>query len=73
MNAVANSPESAFLGKRISYLACDDTDTLILILRFTLHERRFTCILFPFNRGRRLRTDIVYHPVHAFHFIDDPV
>ena len=29
MNAVANSPESAFLGKRISYLACDDTDTLI--------------------------------------------
>jgi hypothetical protein len=29
MNAVANSPESAFLVKRISYLACDDTDTFI--------------------------------------------
>ena len=28
MSAVANSPESAFLVKRISYLACDDTDTL---------------------------------------------
>jgi hypothetical protein len=29
MNAVANSPESAFLVKCISYLACDGTDTFI--------------------------------------------
>jgi len=27
MNAVAKSPESAFLVKRIWYLACDDRDT----------------------------------------------
>ena len=36
--------ESAFLVKRISYLAFDDTDTLIpfRVSRFTNHERRST-------------------------------
>ena len=36
--------QNAFLVKHISYLACDDTDTLILpcALRFTNDERRRT-------------------------------
>ncbi len=41
---VEKLPERAFLVKRISYLACDDTDTLILprASRFTNDERRRT-------------------------------
>src|SRR5262245_21056304 len=32
-----------------------------------------TYLLFPLNRGRRLGTDVVHHPIHTLHFIDDPV
>jgi len=44
MTARRESAESAFLVKRISYLACDDTDTLIpsRASRFTNDERRST-------------------------------
>src|SRR6516165_4629949 len=27
---------------------------------------------FPFNRGRRLGTDVEHHPVDAFHLVHDP-
>src|ERR1041385_253590 len=32
-----------------------------------------TYLLLPLNRGRRFRADIVHYPIHALHFIDDPV
>lgn len=31
------------------------------------------CLLFKFNRGRRLRRHIIAHPVHIFHLCQNPV